>query len=96
LLVLKHNFRTNQIFFIYEELSKSGAHEVRNKVEVALKHGMISIPDASGTNIDVQILIQKNQWAKSSFPKAKFEGQEPVLIVMDYALVSKLTKLMSY
>jgi hypothetical protein len=37
-------------------LSKSGAHEVRNKVEeVALKHGMISIPDNSGTNIDVQI-----------------------------------------
>jgi hypothetical protein len=36
--------------------SKSGAHEVRNKVEeVALKHGMISLPDTSGTNIDVQI-----------------------------------------
>jgi hypothetical protein len=34
-------------------LSKSGAHEVRNKVEeVALKQGMISIPDTSGTNID--------------------------------------------
>jgi hypothetical protein len=29
---------------------------VRNKVEkVALKHGMISLPDTSGTNIDVQI-----------------------------------------
>jgi hypothetical protein len=40
-------------------LSKSGAHEVRNKVEeVALKQGMISIPDNSGTNIDVQILMQ--------------------------------------
>jgi hypothetical protein len=32
---------------------------VRNKVEeVALKHGMISLPDTSGTNIDVQILTQ--------------------------------------
>jgi hypothetical protein len=41
-------------------LSKSGAHEVRNKVEeVALKQGMISIPDNSGTNIDVQILIRQ-------------------------------------
>jgi hypothetical protein len=45
--------------FIYEELSKSGAHEVRNQVTaVALKQGMISLPDTSGTNIDVQILIQ--------------------------------------
>jgi hypothetical protein len=44
--------------FIYEELSKSG-HEVRNQVTaVALKQGMISLPDTSGTNIDVQILIQ--------------------------------------
>jgi hypothetical protein len=30
-----------------------------NKVEeVALQNGMISLPDTSGTNIDVQILIQ--------------------------------------
>ena len=85
--VLKTQFKDKADFFIYEELSKSGAHEVRNKVEeVALKHGMISIPDASGTNIDVQIFdTAKINWAKSSFPNAKFEGQEPVLIVMDYA-----------
>jgi hypothetical protein len=39
--------------------------------EVALKQGMISIPDNSGTNIDVQILIrQKINWANSSFPSA--------------------------
>jgi hypothetical protein len=39
-------FKEKSDFFIYEELSKSGAHEVRNKVEeVALKQGMISIPD---------------------------------------------------
>jgi hypothetical protein len=36
-------------------LSKSGAHEVQKVEEVALKQGMISIPDNSGTNIDVQI-----------------------------------------
>jgi hypothetical protein len=36
---------------------------------------------------------KKINGAKSSFPKAKFEGQEPVLIVMDYALVSKLTEI---
>jgi hypothetical protein len=48
-------------------LSKSGAHEVRNKVEVALKQGMILIPDNSGTNI-VQIFdTVKINWANSSF-----------------------------
>jgi hypothetical protein len=45
--VLKLNLKKIRLF-IYEELSKSGAHEVRNKVEeVALKQGMISIPDNS-------------------------------------------------
>jgi hypothetical protein len=68
---LKTKFKDKSDFFIYEELSKSGAHEVRNQVTaVALKQGMISLPDTSGTNIDVQILIHKIDWAKSSFPKA--------------------------
>jgi hypothetical protein len=43
-------------FFIYERIKQIGANEVRNKVEeVAVKQGMISLPDTSGTNIDVQI-----------------------------------------
>jgi hypothetical protein len=76
-------------------LSKSGAHEVRNKVEeVALKQGMISIPDNSGTNIDVQILMQIN-WANSSFP-ANFGDKKPVLIVMDYAFGEQVKRLTSY
>ena len=85
--VLKTKFKEKSDFFIYEELSKSGAHDVRDKVEeVALKHGMISLPDTSGTNIDVQIFdTAKIDWAKSSFPKAKIEKEAPVLIVMDYA-----------
>jgi hypothetical protein len=45
--VLKTKFKEKSDFFIYEELSKSGAHEVRNVEEVALKKGMISIPDNS-------------------------------------------------
>lgn len=86
--VLKTKFKDKSDFFIYEELSKSGAHEVRNKVEeFAKQHGMISLPDAaSGTNIDVQIFdTAKIDWAKSSFPKAKTGDKKPVLIVMDYA-----------
>jgi hypothetical protein len=85
--VLKSKFKDKTDFFIYEELSKSGADAVRNKVEeFALKHGMISLPDESGTNIDVQIFdTAKIEWPKSSFPKAKIGKESPVLIVMDYA-----------
>jgi hypothetical protein len=74
-------------FFIYEELSKQGAHELRDKVEAfALQNGMISLPDHSGTNIDVQIFdTAKIDWAKSSFPKANIRKEKPVIIVMDYA-----------
>jgi hypothetical protein len=86
--VLKTKFKDKSDFFIYEELSKSGAKDVRNKVEeVALKQGMISLPDVmSGTNIDVQIFdTAKIDWAKSSFSKAVIGKEAPVLIVMDYA-----------
>lgn len=86
--VLKTKFKDKSDFVIYEELSKSGAKELRDKVEdVALKQGMISIPDVmSGTNIDVQIFdTAKIDWAKSSFSKAVIGKEAPVLIVMDYA-----------
>ena len=86
--VLKTKFKDKSDFFIYEELSKFGANDVRKKVEdVALKQGMISLPDdASGTNIDVQLFdTAKIDWAKTSFPKAKGVNESPVLIVMDYA-----------
>ncbi len=85
--VLKTKFKDKSDFFIYEELSKSGAHEVRGKVEeFAKQYGMISLPDDSGTNIDVQIFdTAKIDWAKSSFPKASIGDKKPVIIVMDYA-----------
>ena len=84
---LKTKFKDKTDFFIYEELSKSGANEVRNQVEaLALKQGMISLPDTSGTNIDVQIFdTAKIDWTKTSFPKANLEENKPVLVVMDYA-----------
>ncbi len=86
--VLKTKFKDKSDFFIYEELSKSGANEVRDTVtEFAKQHGMISLPDAaSGTNIDVQIFdTAKINWSKSSFPTVKTDENAPVLIVMDYA-----------
>ena len=84
---LKTKFKNQSDFFIYEELSKSGAHEVRDVVEaIALKQGMISLPDTSGTNIDVQIFdTTKIDWSKTSFPKADLGTENPVIIVMDYA-----------
>jgi hypothetical protein len=51
--------------------------------EVALKQGMISIPDNSGTNIDVQILIRQ-KIGLTALSISNF-GIKPVLIVMDYA-----------
>jgi hypothetical protein len=85
--VLKTKFKGKSDFFIYEELSKQGAHEVRDMVEVVSKqHGMISIPDASGTNIDVQVFdTAQIDWKKSSFPTANVGNNPPVIIVMDYA-----------
>jgi hypothetical protein len=85
--VLKTKFKDKTDFFIYEELSKSGADEVRDKVsDYALKHGMIALPDSSGTNIDVQIFdTSKIDWAKTSFPKSRIDTKMPVIIVMDYA-----------
>jgi len=85
--VLKTKFKDKSDFFIFEELSKAGANEVRDKVEeFAKQHGMISLPDASGTNIDVQIFdTAKIDWKKSAFPGAKLDEDKPVIIVMDYA-----------
>ncbi|RZJ28682.1 MAG: hypothetical protein EOO48_09285, partial [Flavobacterium sp.] len=85
--VLKTKFKDKSDFDIYGELSKSGAHDVRDKVSAfAMQHGMFFLPDESGTNIDVQIFdTAKIDWKKSAFPKAKIGEQSPVLIVMDYA-----------
>lgn len=85
--VLKSKYKDKDDFFIFEELSKPGANDIRKKVEdVALKAGMIAIPDTSGTNIDVQLFdTAKIDFSKTLFPNAKAESEMPVIIVMDYA-----------
>lgn len=74
---------------IYEALSDSGSGKLRAKVEkVAVKGGMIYIPDASGTNINVQVFdtskfpVEKNGFCTR---EAYQSDKEPVIIVMDYA-----------
>ena len=54
--------------------------------DFALSQGMISLPDASGTNIDVQIFdTAKIDFKKTIFADAKLGKEKPVIIVMDYA-----------
>ncbi|TDP60036.1 DUF6909 family protein [Flavobacterium dankookense] len=85
--VLASKYKGKEEYQIYEDLSASANKDLRKKVEdFALLHGMISMPDESGTNIDVQIFdTAKFDWKKTAFPSAKIGKLAPVLIVMDYA-----------
>lgn len=85
--VLGTKFKGKSEFEIFEELSKQGANDVRDKVETfAIQYGMIPLPDKSGTNIDVQVFdTAKIDWKKSAFPNVKINKEFPVIIVMDYA-----------
>jgi hypothetical protein len=80
-------YKGKDAFTLFEDLSKSGANEIREKViKVAEQQGMITIPDQSGTNIDVQIFdTAKIDFSKTDFLNATFSEEKPVLIVMDYA-----------
>ena len=85
--VLGKKYKDAPDFQIFEDLSSSNNKELRKKVEdFALQQGMISLPDTSGTNIDVQIFdTAKIDIKKSAFAKANLGDSKPVLIVMDYA-----------
>ena len=85
--VLGKKYKNTPEFQIFEDLSSSANKELRKKVEdFALSQGMISLPDASGTNIDVQIFdTAKIDFKKTVFADAKLAKEKPVIIVMDYA-----------
>lgn len=85
--VLHSKYKSKEEYVIYEDLSASGNKELRTKVEeFARLHGMIEMPDHSGTNIDVQIFDSaKFDFKKTAFPKAQVEENAPVIVVMDYA-----------
>jgi hypothetical protein len=85
--VLGKKYKDAAQFQIFEDLSSSNNKELRKKVEdFALQQGMISLPDTSGTNIDVQLFdTAKIDFKKSAFPDANLCENPPVLIVMDYA-----------
>lgn len=85
--VLKSKFKDKSDFALFEELSKTNNGPLRAQVEeTAMKNGMISIPDASGTSIDVQLFdTAAIDFAKTSFPNTALPQEKPVIIVMDYA-----------
>jgi hypothetical protein len=84
--VLATKYKGKETYDIYEDLSASSNKDLRKKVEdFALQNGMISLPDTSGTNIDVQIFdTSKFDWKKTAFPTTSVK-ENAVLIVMDYA-----------
>ena len=74
---------------IYEVLSSSGSKTLRSKVEtMAVKNGMISVDDMSGTNIDVQIFDMAKLGKDAccyELGKGIPDDKKPVIFVMDYA-----------
>jgi len=74
-------------FKLFELLSNSNSKELQVKVKnFASKNGLIYIKDASGTNINVQIIdTAKIDFETTPYTKENSEGEKPVLIVMDYA-----------
>ncbi|MFK8303013.1 DUF6909 family protein [Capnocytophaga stomatis] len=70
---------------IFELLSNPDSERLRKKVkDYAHNNGMISIPDTSGTNIDVQI-FDTEKIDLTGTPYAFSSGTKPVIFVMDYA-----------
>lgn len=71
---------------VFEMLSNDESNTLRAEVmNYAQENGLFSLPDASGTNIDVQIIdLSKVKW-DASFLSDDGSSCKDVLIVMDYA-----------
>jgi len=86
---LLKEFPNSNSLDIYEALSSSENKVLRKKVmDVAHRNGMISIPDTSGTNIDVQLFDMEMLGEDAccyAMANEIPEGKKPVIFVMDYA-----------
>ncbi len=86
---LTKEFPNNGTLDIYKALSQEKNDKLRNKVlEMAGKNGMISIDDASGTNIDVQLFDLASLGKDAccyDLPASISKEDIPVILVMDYA-----------
>ena len=73
---------------IYKALSNPINQDLRNKVrQFAEQNGMITIPDTSGTNIDVQIFdtAKFGENACCYTVENRQSAEKPIIFVMDYA-----------
>ena len=88
-LALKSFLAKKDILQAYEALSQKENENLRNKVKnAALKNGMLYIPDASGTNIDVQIFDTAKidlSTMDIKIGEGFIASEKPVILVMDYA-----------
>jgi len=86
---LKKEFPNNNSLDVYEALSDDANGKLRDKViSLAKKNGMISLPDVSGTNIDIQIFDMAKLGADSCCYELSEDipnEKKPVIFVMDYA-----------
>lgn len=84
---LPEEANANSGFSLYELLSDAQSQDLQKAVKKhASEHGLIYLKDNSGTNINVQIIdTSKINFEHSEYNKVHSKGQEPVIIVMDYA-----------
>lgn len=74
-------------FQLFEVLSNTNSSALQSAVKnYASENGLIYIKDTSGTNINVQVIdTGKIDFETNSFNKVNSVGEDPVIIVMDYA-----------
>lgn len=79
--------KENDGFSLFELLSNEQSQPLQKAVKNhASENGLIYLKDTSGTNINVQIIdTSKINFETSDYNKVHSEGQDPVIIVMDYA-----------
>ena len=84
---LPNEFKTHKDFELFQLLSDEKSKPLHKKIkDYASKNGLTYIKDTSGTNINVQIIdTQKIDITKTNFEKLHSKGENPVIIVMDYA-----------
>lgn len=82
---LKKDIKSIKELDVYKDLSSAKNEKLREVVaEYSQKNGLIFLPDASGTNMDVQIIdLKKVDLSNTAFSHIK--DREDVIIVMDYA-----------
>jgi len=82
--------KENQMFegtSLFEQISKAENKDLQKTIKKgAAKKGLTFIKDASGTNIDVQIIdTEKIDFNKTNYKFSNSDSTKPVIIVMDYA-----------